>query len=507
MAKEGDNSLAKLAKESTTYFFARYFDEGLLLVTSAFVTRMLGAELYGLFTLGRTVMGMFSQFCRMGMNTGLIRFASAYYGKRDKPRFMGAVFTALGISLALSLLSIFVLSVFAGPLSVKVFKMPELRPVLLIYALCIPLDILLVMLSSISRAVQDQKYGVLANFIILPMLRLLLFVGALFAGLGLLGINWAHLISMVGAVTFGGLLFLRKHGQSFIGGRPQFETGKFLRVSIPLFLTGYAMMAMRRIDRIMIGMFSDSAAVGIYSVASNIAYQLTAIFLAFNWVFSPMVADLFHKQQTEQIEQLYKTSARWSFILSFPLLMIIVFCSKLLMGIFGAEFVAGWQTLIILAIAFLSDNIGGYCGTILKMTGKQDTDFLFNLSMLGLNVVLNYFLIRKFGALGAAIATGIAIFVVNVIRTFNVYRLFKLNPFDGKFLKSVALGLAAAAPAMALFFLLKRSTMVSIFATVLFLGIYALLVLKNLEEEDRVLLDRVRKRLQAGGRRKGPNGL
>jgi len=59
-----------------------------------------------------------------------------------------------------------------------------------------------------------------------------------------------------------------------------------------------------------------------------------------------------------------------------------------------------------------------------------------------LNVVLNFFLIRSMGVVGAAWATFISLTAVNAYRTWFLWWRYRLWPFDGRFLLVLALMLA-----------------------------------------------------------------
>ncbi len=51
-----------------------------------------------------------------------------------------------------------------------------------------------------------------------------------------------------------------------------------------------------------------------------------------------------------------------------------------------------------------------------------------------LNITLNLLLIPVYGAVGAAIATAISVSSVNFLRVLQIYSLFKIHPFNGKYL-------------------------------------------------------------------------
>jgi len=60
-----------------------------------------------------------------------------------------------------------------------------------------------------------------------------------------------------------------------------------------------------------------------------------------------------------------------------------------------------------------------------------------------MNGILNYFLILSYGAVGAAIATGISIATINVIRLIQVYIIFKIHPYNVTYVAGIISGTIA----------------------------------------------------------------
>jgi O-antigen/teichoic acid export membrane protein len=98
------------------------------------------------------------------------------------------------------------------------------------------------------------------------------------------------------------------------------------------------------------------------------------------------------------------------------------------MAIFGNEHIeTGYIVLIILSLGQLINCITGSVGYTLTMTGNQKIE-LINSILLGLmSIILNFWLIPKYGALGAAIASCSSMCLINMIRVLEIYWIFKIN--------------------------------------------------------------------------------
>ena len=119
--------------------------------------------------------------------------------------------------------------------------------------------------------------------------------------------------------------------------------------------------------------------------------------------------------------------------------------------------------------------------------------------MVIINFFLNLFLIPRLGINGAAIATGFSIASINLIKVFQVYFLFGLQPYTIKYLKGVVAVASASLGCYVMRVWLFHHgfgpyTVLllagSIFAVIAALALWAL----GLDEEDKLALTALRRR-------------
>jgi O-antigen/teichoic acid export membrane protein len=81
------------------------------------------------------------------------------------------------------------------------------------------------------------------------------------------------------------------------------------------------------------------------------------------------------------------------------------------------------------------------------MAGRAKLTLATSILFLALSLLLDLLLIPRHGLLGAAIANAGATVVVNLLRLWLVHRVLGLGPYDRRFLRPLAAGLAAGAAA------------------------------------------------------------
>jgi O-antigen/teichoic acid export membrane protein len=136
------------------------------------------------------------------------------------------------------------------------------------------------------------------------------------------------------------------------------------------------------------------------------------------------------------MESMFKTATRWVYLIVLPISLILIFSAKGAMSFFGADFIEkGAPVLIILTVAQFVNCITGGAGFTLTMTGKQNLELINSVTVVLINIVLNYLLIPKYGVSGAAIATTISIISINLLRLAEVYKIYQIHPYSRSYLK------------------------------------------------------------------------
>jgi O-antigen/teichoic acid export membrane protein len=197
-----------------------------------------------------------------------------------------------------------------------------------------------------------------------------------------------------------------------------------LRESWPLILSTLMIMLYMRIDQVMIGTMIGDEEVGIFSAAVRVSevWYFIPIVIASS-VFPSLVKSkqLGEKIYLQRIQKYYDLNALIAYSLSIPLFFLSPFIIKLLYGELykGAGIILSihiWASLFV----FLGVARSQY------LVNESMLAFSFFSSTMGaiINIGLNLFLIPKYQATGAAIATVISQFISAFLTSFLVAPLF-----------------------------------------------------------------------------------
>jgi O-antigen/teichoic acid export membrane protein len=137
------------------------------------------------------------------------------------------------------------------------------------------------------------------------------------------------------------------------------------------------------------------------------------------------------------------------------------------------------------------------------MAGRARLTLVTSIVFLGLSLVLDLLLIPRHGLLGAAVANAGAMVVVNLLRLWLVHRVLGLEPYDRRYLRPLAAGVAAGVAA-GLLPLPGLDGPLELGARCLLLGVLYLgaLAALGIEPEDRQVARDIIARLGRAGRRR-----
>ncbi|PQP33280.1 hypothetical protein C6A36_00010 [Desulfobacteraceae bacterium SEEP-SAG10] len=492
------SDLSKVTKGAGITLTGNMVGKGILLFYTIFLARVLGANDLGLYLLGITIVRLMTILSILGLDTGVVRYVAIYNGRNDLGRMKGTVIISAIITMLPSIVFIGLTFLLGDFVATFVFHKPELGSIIKLLSLSIPFESLMRILLASTRGLKLMQYVAYTEHLTRVGIRFLFAIFFLFGmGLGLEGVALAYVASSIFAA---GLAFY--YANKLISvldtkTRPLFEIKNLLNFSIPMVFTVLIYDLMSRVDILMLGVFVSSSEVGIYTIAVRIIMLAQVVFMAFQPIFQPFVAELHDKKEFERLSNLLKVLTQWSVTISLPVFLSLLLFPGFFLHFFGNEFVKGSGCLSILVVAFLFSSVSSLPASIIFMAGRSDLSLINNLATLIINATLNYLLIPRFGIIGAAFATGISFVFLSFIRIIEVYILMQIHPLKLDIWKPLAAGAGSLIPV----FLLQSSQILQGYSSIplllsIFLVLYVSLVhLLKLDEEMVLIKQKIKEKL------------
>jgi len=403
-------------------------------ILSIIIARHLAVEDMGYYQLSITILMTAVVFSKLGLDNIILKVTSVFYSQgnwssiEDTKKYTELIvlFYSLFISSILFFMSdymskvlfgisdkgnyIRLLSLFLLPLSLLHFNSERLK------------GIGNIVLGSFLQSL---------NIVLLNLLMITLIVfydirnNTLFLLSYLFSILISYIISIIiWHIKIKNKVRLLKNEEDFYNKNPKtrgfFVIKSLLKQSLPLIMVSSMNLLLSYMDIYMLGFFSNSSEVALYSISSKIVLMSSMILVAFNSVIGPKIAYYFSSNNLDKIERLIQKTTLSLFIIGSIIQILIILFGKLILSFYGEEYTQAYTALIILSIGQFAVLATGPVASFLIMTNKQKIHKNSVFISLVINFLLNLILIQKYGLLGAALATTISIIIKNIIEVFYI---------------------------------------------------------------------------------------
>jgi O-antigen/teichoic acid export membrane protein len=403
----------------------------------------------GIFNLGFTVSSLLGLLMLLGLDRGVVRYVAHYSSLDDRRRELGVVVASLRMLLALVLVILLISWPLVDDISERLFHKPELAPVLYIFIASLPFLALTRLAMGILVGYKQVKPMVAIEQILMPVLRIVLALAIiLFISQTVTAITYSYLVAAVIGCGLAAMTLWRRYRARRGGVTPLLVTGELLQFSWPLLFAGLLNRTNTYTETLILGGLSSSEQVGYFTVALKISIALTIFFEAFNGIWAPFIAEAHAQGDKAKLASQFKAVTYWVFAITLPFALWMFLQAPAVMAIFGAEYISSAGVLQILTLSQVGYVLGGMSALALIMTGYSRLNLLDLVLTVILSLVLDFTLIPTYGAMGAAVASAIAVVFLSALRSGQVYRLLRIHPFSTAYMKPLLAGVAASLAAI-----------------------------------------------------------
>lgn len=502
MKKENLKDLTLIVKNSAWVGSGQFSHILLRYVYTVIATRFLGAATYGLFVIGRSVIQLTSILSEFGLGVAVQRQVAFYSGKNKTDKISQSIRLSILLALLNSIVLAALLFSFSDFFALKIFKNIALAFVLKLFSIAIPIVTLLRIFYNIFQGYKQIKYRIFLEYVVVHIANILLLVVLVVLGLQIAGIIWAfilaNLLALLGAFfIYGRQTAGLKEKKGKQGRKIAKETRKeLISYAAPLVFTTTLNFLQRWADTFLLAILSTGLAVGIYNVSLRLAQFVVVPLIAFNMIFSPMIAEIYAQKDISRLKFNYRVVTKLIFTLSLLIYAIILLFPAELLSVFGSEFKDASTALVVLCMGQLINASAGASGWMLVMTGHPKIELFNSMVFVVLTVLLNVILIPRYHVLGAGIANAVTLSIVNLVRVIQIYRAVRIHPFGWDYLKP----LAAILPGVTIVFYLKKTITVNLLTGFLLVSVLAavyflILFLLGIKTEERWILSQIKKEL------------
>jgi O-antigen/teichoic acid export membrane protein len=453
------------------------------------LSRALGPGGFGVVTVMTQAAFVLSFATRAGMDMAVLRDVAVEIGVGRRDRIKVGVARATAIA-ALTSLAAAAIMVAAGGTVRSLFHISENSYPYIVEAAAVGLPFLALanVWLSATRGLKIMRYTLYIFWAGQPIAWVLLILAgyqvAQTPTISVLAYSLSWLVASVAAYYA-----WRKESRSW-EARPMEPGGltRLLRYAGPRAPAALFSQLLFWTDLFVVTRYVSDAEVGVYSAALRAGQVLVLFLTSVSLMFSPYVADLYNRKETQRLDRLFKAFTRWTLAATTPVFLVLAVAPGAVLDLFGPDYGGGETALLILLAGQFVNVATGGVGFVLIMVGRTGWDLVVYAGSLALNLGLAFFLAPRYGIEGAAVANAVTFALSKWARLALVARFVNIQPYDRNYLRLLAPTAIALAVTWAVHQALSGATVVDLAATsltglIIYAAVYALLGLTSRERQ------------------------
>ncbi|BCH30537.1 polysaccharide biosynthesis protein [Mesorhizobium sp. L-8-10] len=409
------------SRMSVIAFAIRVVSAAIAFLSQVLLARWMGGFEYGIFVLVWTAMILAGNLSCLGFHTSVIRFVPEYREKGMLPELRGVlvasrlvVLLASTVFAALGIAGVHVLSAAIEPYYVVPF---------ILGMICLPMIAMSDLLQGISRAHSWAIAALAPTYIERPLLILLFMAGAIVAGYAP-DARTALIAAILATYATTLIQLLRvtaRIGRLLPAGPVRMRYGRWIAISLPIFLVESFFFLLTNADVLMVGAFMEPNAVAVYFATVKTLALVHFVYFAVKAGVAQRYAQFTHGD-SGKLAAFARETVSWTFWPSLLMALVVLALGKPMLMLFGPGFDAGYPLLFLLVAGVVARAAVGPCESLLTMSGNQNVCAFVYALTLAVNVALSVLLIPRIGLWGAAVATAGAMVFEAAALSFTVWR-------------------------------------------------------------------------------------
>lgn len=406
------DSLRRVARNIVHFLCSSVVTFGLGMIASVVMARSLGPNNLGIFHQVQWFTGTVSVVISLGFITGITKFTAQYRAEGRHADIVSAVRFVFQIEVAIALLTTVGLCFFSRRIADHYFS-PDQKFVFMLAFLAITPGIQTAVFSAVLEGAQVFKYQTIHSLTVTP-LALLTKVYLMINGFGLTSLFWANLAFAVINLAY---YYVAARREGLLLGwfrkqnRPQGKTGPWKKEVLEYnrSLVGIHfvdLLVWSRSENYFLGRFCAAPQIAYYNLAQNLIVKLTGTLPSLLWkILLPLSAEHQGLMQVDKMKRTYHHALRYSAFIAFPSVVGCYLAAyELIIIFYGRAYSEAKICFQILCVGALLSALAQPGSAVIYASNRQGFILRYGSILAVLNIALNFWLIPRYGARGAAVS-------------------------------------------------------------------------------------------------------
>lgn len=418
-------------------YFAIFVNIAAMLVYTPWMKNQIGMANYGLFTLANSLISMF--LLDFGIGSSVARFAAKYRAEKNYDainRLMGLVYKIfcgidLIIFIILFVLYFFIEKIYLGLTQAELEQFKTLYLIIAVYSIVsFPFTTLSGLFNAYERFVPLKLCDLGQKLLSIALIVLVLCLN--------MGVTTMVLVNALSGIISIVVKLIYINKKTSVRADFKVHDRKMLKdifsFSVWVMILGIAQRLTYNIAPSILGVFSTSHDIAIYSPASSIAGYFYTFATAINGLFLPTISNKIAEKKDDDILPLMISVGRFQVVVLGLLFVGFVSIGKSFMVLWmGEEFLPAYYCTIILALPTIFEYSQQIARTTILAKNKVNYQAIGLIVTSLINIAMAAVITPRMGAKGVCIAIMITSFLNFIYMNIVFYKVLKINVF--KFFK------------------------------------------------------------------------
>lgn len=399
---------------------------GLVFASSVLLARILGPSNYGAYIFIISVINTLALISYLGLPPFITRKIAEYEQSNNWDLIHGLLRRTLQVVITISILLMIIVAVISF-----IFSSSELDRwyLLLISQPLLPFIALIALTTAILRGFRRAVLSAVPDMIIRPIaflagvLYLVLIDDVSVNTVILIQIFISIITALVGFV-FVKSMFVNKIKLTTIN----YKNKEWISTLLPFM--GLACTSFFNVEfiNIFLGISNTNQSIAIFQIAANLALFVALPLTLIESVIAPYITRLYYAEKLNDLERLTNIVSVFSLVLSLiPAIILIFYGSEIIKTLYGEEYAAAYNILVIIVLGYLYVNVVGLSMQLLYATEYHNSAFRISVQGAIITVLACLILIPTFGAIGAGIVLGFGKAIRATLFAVEARRLLKIK--------------------------------------------------------------------------------
>lgn len=445
-----DDATRQHIRGSTLLLLGRVISLALNFASQVIIVRYLSKHDYGAFAFGLSMVMTASEFALFGMKDVASRFTPIYEQKRDYDRMFGTLLLMVALVMGLGLAVIVAAFGLRGTLADTMQIDPLPLALLMVLIVLVPVEALDRLLISLFAVFAGARGVFVRRHVLGPILKLSAVGGVVLMGgsvywmaLGYVAAGGVGIVIYLWLLAF--VLHKKQLWRNLNFSTIRIPAREIFAFSTPLLASELFLLLRGSLVVMLLASYHGPTSVAAFRAVVPVAVLSRLVAQNFRILYLPNASRLFAQGRYEEVDRIYWQTAVWIAVFTFPLFCVCFALSgPIIVMLFGRQYADSAGILSLLSLGYYFHASLGFNQQTMKVFGRSFSILAVDLFSVITIVLVNLWLIPRYGAFGGAVGTCVTLIAHNVFTQIGLALFTPVKAFRFRYAKPYASIVAGA---------------------------------------------------------------